>query len=328
MKRLRWILENNPLGSRLTGGDSWVAESGDTIVGHYAKIRYTMRYLGQDCLGTQGSHLATHPEFRRQGVASDLVEHAREDSTSLGVKMSFNFPNFPSSVLASKKRVLYPGTSRKLHLVLDRRQYLQKRFGGSTARVIGFLGFFPSKKLGQFRAEDPRGNEAEVVAGIRDNAGRVWEAVKSRFDLGIIRSTEYLRWRYCGGWGSYTTISLVSQGETKGYVVAAMSGEGNSRRMTLCELLAKDEDEATYEALGSVIIAEAKRQGATYISTYSSPLPGCRMELQKLGFVSTSFGFFFGNPGVSPAMYLFEGNADSSLRRSAYYYTPGDADFV
>ena len=121
----RWIQANNPLGSRMTEGDVLVAEAGGKIVGHYAKIRYSMHWFGETCMGAQGWMLATHPDFRRKGIASELIETSRGDSKSLGIKVHFSFPNQSSASLSQKAGVIYKRDSAEFHLILDRRAYFK-----------------------------------------------------------------------------------------------------------------------------------------------------------------------------------------------------------
>jgi GNAT superfamily N-acetyltransferase len=97
-----WMLNHSPLGFHGPEGDIWVAETraGD-LVGYYGRIRVPMRFRGAPIVGSQVAMLATHPDYRRQGVFERLAAAALEDAKKNGIGVTFGFPNefsYPGSV--------------------------------------------------------------------------------------------------------------------------------------------------------------------------------------------------------------------------------------
>jgi ribosomal protein S18 acetylase RimI-like enzyme len=60
-----------------------------------------MRFRGAPIVGSQVAMLATHPDYRRQGVFERLAAAALEDAKKNGIGVTFGFPNefsYPGSV--------------------------------------------------------------------------------------------------------------------------------------------------------------------------------------------------------------------------------------
>lgn len=328
MNRWHWILDNNPLGSRTTDGDVWIAESDGKIVGHYAKIRYTMKYFRQEVVGAQGVWMATHPKYRRLGIATELMRCARADSKMNGTKVHFSFPNSLSYRLASKHGVAFCGNLKKLVLVFERRRYLQKALGRRAGSIAERLGLLSSESPGFGRPSEGLNEDYSIEEGFRADAGEVWDSVKSNFDLGIERSLDYLNWRYNKRWGDYVALSAIRNGRTAGYLVGRTTDSGGVRSLTLCEILSKDDEEATYIVLEKALLNVARRAGAAFISAFSSPLPGCNQAMSGSGFVDARISPVFGRKAVTPGLYLFDEKDRLRVRQANYFYSPGDSDFA
>jgi hypothetical protein len=123
-------------------------------------------------------------------------------------------------------------------------------------------------------------------------------------------------------------ISALRQGETVGYAVLRTTMDYGVSAQTLCEFLAKDDEEAVYRRLGKAILAKAQREKASHIASYSCLLPGCTRTQKTLGFANTLHTRLLGNAGVGPALYTFGEGDRVLLKNSRTYFSPGDADFA
>src|SRR5258708_7179547 len=103
-ERWSWIHKNGPLGFHGSEGDIWVAERGDgSLVGYYGRIRYSMHCFGRTVLASQGLNLATDSQFRKQGIATQLLSSSVRDAKKNGIILTFGFPNRLSYPLAIKQ---------------------------------------------------------------------------------------------------------------------------------------------------------------------------------------------------------------------------------
>jgi len=133
-----WILKRNPLGFHGPEGDIWVAETraGD-LIGYYGVVRVPMWFRGTPIVGSQVALLATHPDYRGQGVFDRLSGLALEDAKKNGIRVTFGFPNnfsYPGSV---KHHWVDFGRVKDLTCVLNRKDFLARVEANSVAK--GFV---------------------------------------------------------------------------------------------------------------------------------------------------------------------------------------------
>ncbi len=92
----KWIHKNNPVGFSGDKGDIWVADANGKIVGYYGRIRYKVKFFGRDAFATQGTQIATHPDFRRQGIALKIFASVFAPHIFKQIGFSFGYPNHAS----------------------------------------------------------------------------------------------------------------------------------------------------------------------------------------------------------------------------------------
>jgi len=319
-EKWEWIHRNNPLGFHGPDGDIWVAEDQEgTLVGYYSRIRYAMHCFGKIVLASQALNMTTHPHFRRQGIAAALMEASIRDARSNGIKITFGFPNKLSYPLAIKEGAIDSGSAGYMKLVLDPVGYSQSLQSGPVWKLLRRTQL---TALGALRHKPgPVPTKFEVVRGFSDDAGSVEETVLRGFDLGLARTEQYLSWRYDSRWGPYESYSLVHDGSCSGYVVTWNGKRGDIGVSRILELMARDDDIETYEALLSVALQRAKERNSTYVAVAST---GSESELRYLrrsgfGIVKLSGRYVF---------VPYDSDIGAKLVGARAYLSLGDRDYL
>lgn len=84
-----WKHEQNPFGESY-----WlIAEADGQVVGARAFLKWQWRFDGWPFLATRPVDTATHPDWRRRGIFTNLTKQMVEHITNEGVDLIFNTPN-------------------------------------------------------------------------------------------------------------------------------------------------------------------------------------------------------------------------------------------
>jgi len=322
LQKWTWIHKGNPLGFHGSDGDIWVAECSDgTMVGYYGRIRYAMHCFGSVVLASQALNLATHPQFRRLGIATELVVSSIRDARNNGIKLTFALPNRLSYPLALKEGACDAGPASECHLILDRSSYVSSLQGGPVRRMLRRAELvLPTIAFGSHDLEGSA-DHFESVNGFTEDAGSVETNVQSKFDLGLVRTKEYLTWRYDSRWGDYEAVSILSQGTCSGYLVTGTTKKKGLGVSRIHELVARNDDPQTYEALLPVAIEKAQRGGSAYLAVSSMSSEACLRSLRRQGFRSIGRGARY-------VLVPYDEQIRPRLSGVSVYHSLGDRDYL
>lgn len=90
---IEWTYGGNPDGAPVAL-DAWIDER---LAAHFAVTAFRARIHGQEELGVQIQHAATHPDYRGRGLFVALVERALERAAQAGYGFAVGLPNFVST---------------------------------------------------------------------------------------------------------------------------------------------------------------------------------------------------------------------------------------
>ncbi|HZW58191.1 MAG TPA: hypothetical protein VFF30_18020 [Nitrososphaerales archaeon] len=213
-------------------------------------------------------------------------------------------------------------------LILDKKGYLQANYVKLSSRLERSIALIPTYKS-QERAVTTLMREFTVSNKLEDDAGSVWPSVDHLVDVGIERSTEYLRWRYAEAWSDYRLVSVLKANETMGYAVLKQRVNRGVALLSVCEMLARDDDVATYDILIKEIVKVARLAHAAYVELSSSCLPGYSDSIKKNGFFVP--GLFQGrmrNAGAHLVGSSRNQEIATTLKQAKWHHSIGDKDFA
>jgi GNAT superfamily N-acetyltransferase len=320
--RWNWMHKGNPLGFHGLDGDIWVAESSDGgLIGYYDRIRYSMHCFGKIVLASQALNMATHPEFRRLGIATELMASSIRDAKRNGIKLTFGFPNRLSYPLAMKKGACDAGPAKELHLVLDSAAYVSSLSGGPIRRTLRRAKLALPGVGSRNHPLKWSDCQFETVSGFTDDADSVRRMVQEKFDLGLARTREYLMWRYDPRWGDYDVVSILNRGTCSGYVVTGTTKKGGKGVTRIHELVARNDDPRTYEALLAIALEKAQRGGSAYLAVSSISPEACLRSLRRLGFRSIGRAARY-------VLVPYDDQIRKKLGAARVYHSLGDRDYL
>lgn len=219
LKGWQWMFVNNPAG----GSIIWLAEHNDKLVGEYPLVLVDMKIGGKVAKAAQIADTMTHPEYRRQGIASSLGKQALRQLKTQGGALAFGFPTaeaYPLHIKSSwfdvcpVKTVVRPLNLRNL----VKGRLVQNRLLSSSLSTIGGLAIKAISRLRKPPEVD--GLTITRLSSFDHRFDDFWQQVCDDYNIIVVRSKDYLNWRYVDSPNvEYTVYAAEKEGKVCGYIV-------------------------------------------------------------------------------------------------------------
>lgn len=228
-ERWRWEFKSNPFGSIQVFSDS----NGE-IVGHMGLIFAPMKIGDQTVMGSQAVDLAVSEEFRGKGMFIAVGKELMRNAAVKGVPISYGVPNEP----AFRGHLKYGWFYAARIPVLVKAATIK---GLMTLQLLNFLRFVRRPRFNVWknsalivrnatcgrteRHESTSSGVQWIVRTVQSFDKRIdelWNDVESDYQLILIRSTQYLNWRYVDKpYPTYSKMILEKNGRIEGFIVLA-----------------------------------------------------------------------------------------------------------
>lgn len=199
----------------------------------------------------------THPDYRRQGIFTSLVEKSSDAILNGGTSLIYTFPN-EKSVVGYKNKFdwkqvcLISMYVKPLNIKNLIKKYLK------SAWLIQFFFFIITQFLKiSFIEKRIRADNSIKLVEIESFDERInsfFQKVKSDYQIIIHRNVDYLNWRYCrNSQRKYKIIQAERNNQIVGYIVATKVDKFNIKLGIICEILSLSSDLSIAELLISEI---------------------------------------------------------------------------
>jgi N-acetylglutamate synthase-like GNAT family acetyltransferase len=248
----KWKFNDNPLGFIGT-----VGVSDDHVVGHMSLMLVEMK-IGQKIIrGAQAASLAVHQNFRRQGMSIEigkaLIKQAADNSVPVVYALPKRLASFRGFLkygwsLVDTIPVLTKFLTRKAlaRLLLQSLSWFGRirrqpfRFIKAWLDLLSYL-----LSRSKWRLVTPN-----YEAKIRDltlfdsGVDELWKRISGEYEVAIVRSSEYMNWRYFGHASSpYKAFACRLNNRLEGYIVMSMpSPENQNKTAHIVDLLASSSE--------------------------------------------------------------------------------------
>jgi ribosomal protein S18 acetylase RimI-like enzyme len=248
-----WKFERNPYGP----GRIWVGDDGSRIAGCYIWNPVRVRFGDTTLLGAQSVDAAVHPDYRGQGLFTDLARTAMEDDATGELALVYAFP-----VEAAFRGQVRVGFKPRLTVSAVHRPLL-----GGVLRRRRFDGL----ALGEAASFDSRFD-------VFSNSGRDSE-------LTVQRDAEYLQWRYCEHpTRRYETLVCERAGELCGYCVLSVHATKRLARGYVIDLQVLPDSEPAAVFLVYHALRRLRSRRARVAISWARPSGPEQEGLASLGF--------------------------------------------
>jgi len=254
----RWKHLENPFGRSFM----LVAESGGSIIGLRAFLRWTFEADGETFRAVRAVDTATHPAYQGLGIFSKLTTQAI-DMLGGDADFVFNTPNDKS----------LPGYLKMGWLVVARVP-IHIRVANPATFALRAIGSIPG------RAIEPDAEPATAVLERYEGVARDLLASSDR-RLGTALSLDYLKWRY----GDAPLLDYRAIGSAEGIAFFRVRPRGRLVEATVSDVLVRD-------ASGAAKLLRAIRRAAhaDHLATHFASATPARGALRRTGFVRVPRG--------------------------------------
>lgn len=210
----RWKFIDNPSNETYV----YVAESDSKIVGTESRILLKIKVLDNILLGEQRVDLGVHPDFRGQGIFSNILESLYKNSLNSNIQLSYAEESNPIVIKKWKKynAALHPNRIIKYFWIRDLVKFKEnnKSIDLSLYKDLQEHNFYFNE-----RKFDESWNIIEIDR-FEKNIDLFWNKASKSFDYILKRDQYFLNWRYCDPrGGSFIKKVAVESGEIIGFIV-------------------------------------------------------------------------------------------------------------
>lgn len=226
---IEWEYYSSPYGPV----ETWVADDAGKIVGQYSVQRYDCYYFGELIQASLCFDVATHPEYRYQGMFTKLGFHTLENEGADNVAFTIGFPWVGG--------IAIPG-----HL----------RVGWSK---LSELGIYSKTDLITHKDQNTGSFQIKQIDGFDERFDELADAHKRDLPIMLKRSAAYLNWRYIQKLGYiYFCFEIVESKKLVGYLILKIYESEKSKTLHIIDyILPKNLD--AYNAVLDFVIAYANR---------------------------------------------------------------------
>ena len=233
-----WKYFQNPAGEHAM----YVAvdPESNTIVGEHGTIPMRMRAGEREITSAQGVDIAILQEYQKGGPFFQLHQHATEEASSRA-ELTYAF-SIKKTFRIFTRLLHFKGVCPVCSYIkiLDPTPFIRWRIKSKLiAGLCGGLGKMIINLRNQGKPVVPDGLELYEIQHFDHRFDEFWQGNAEKYDIMIIRDSQYLNWRYIKN--PETTYKIFALGEVeggaiKGYIVLA-TVEGEIKKGYIVDIL-------------------------------------------------------------------------------------------
>lgn len=277
----KWLLDDNPYNP--STNMMYVLKEGDKVIAADGLWPVPLYYYGKTILAAHSIKSMTHPDYKRQGIFTQMTQNSINMATTNGIDLVFGLANHQS--YQAYLKFGWPTYFEKDAFVrpLQIKKLLTKKLKSKCLASLGnqVFSIFDSFKTSKLA----KGYALSSYTSIPRDVDAIWEAYKAKYKVLIERSYTYLDYRYNKRPDtSYQTIILSYQNKAVGFSVFRMADTGSSKVISLCECFTDPENRHHIGNLYKATLLAIKPLGADYMVASFGGYGQFRTEALRHGF--------------------------------------------
>ncbi len=309
-------------------GEMWLAEDGDIIVGIRNITPKRMKVLGTLVNAGEIGDNFVHPDYQRRGIATKLAEYIRESMLEKGVSLIYGIPGRITSLPGYMKKMNYlplPIGLRELVKPLNMKQLLEKRLHippPLAACLSPIIKIFSNAETGIGAIGSAKSDISISKASLLpDDIDIFWEHAAKSYDIMLIRSKDYLEWRYIKNPDTYSTLLATNiEGDTVGYIVTKIGMYDGVPVGYIVDFLTLEDDPGIFKKLLLAALEEFHRNKVSVVNTWVVKGGIYSKVLSRFGFLPYS--------KITLICYKNELGKQITSNHYKWHFTMGDSDNI
>jgi GNAT superfamily N-acetyltransferase len=213
-----WRYRSNPADT----GRIWVADDAGKIVGHGALIPIKMKIGAETVTAFISADTVTHPDYRHQGIFEALDREKCAEVAKEGNFIAYRFPNRFSYQGAMKFGWFEVSRLKRFIKPLNLENILKRYIGNKALRKSCAAGgnLIISLLYRTKKSPEVAGLFIVRISSFDDRVNELWDKVSNDHDIMVVRSKEYLNWKYVEMPGNdFVIFGAEKDGQVCGYMV-------------------------------------------------------------------------------------------------------------
>lgn len=327
LEYFKWKNTGNPNGKSIIK----LAVSEEKLIGYSCTMKYKMNFFGKNIMAGQPVDAMVDKDYRRQNIYESLSLVALDDMKEQGLGLRFNFPN-QDAFLASVKKV-------NIKKVCDIPQYLKvlkgkkalgmftgnnalKLFGGSLFDIYG--------KAAAMSIGRGTGYSVKEIKLFDYDFDELWKTVRDDFPIAVVRSSQYLNWRYFDSINDYKVFAAYKDEKLIGYIVGTTEvkvGEKGERLILghIADIICHRNHSKAIGIIVSALEDYFRNIGVCAVSCWMLNHWFYAQALKKLGFLQLRSPAVL---AVLPVAGNIKAMGDSIYNQDSWFITIGDSDYI
>ncbi|MFC1937655.1 GNAT family N-acetyltransferase [Chloroflexota bacterium] len=226
LKGWQQVYMENPAGSSII----WLAEADGKLVGQYPLVLMDMKIGDTMVKAGEVVDTMTHPDYRRQGIASALGKEALSQLKEQGACLAFGFPTSEVYPVHMKSGWLDVCAFQVLVKPLNLGNILKARFTSNRLSLPIFMlaGSLVLKTF--YRAKRPpkiKGLTISRLSRFDERFDEFWNQICTDHSIILVRNTRFLNWRYVDPPDIDCAIYVAEDKHICGYMILGSHKERN-----------------------------------------------------------------------------------------------------
>jgi GNAT superfamily N-acetyltransferase len=321
----RWMFKKVPYDNRI-----WLVEDNGKIVAQFCGVYFEFKVGDKTKTVASGFDLSTHPGYRGQRIYLQLFNSMIDDMATTEVLNGFGFTNEASYRLALRRGFIYV-PSRKFIKIVNWRNIGRTWTGSNLLLPLVAMGgaIFNALFYRSSRVAVIKGLSITIVPRFDTRINQFWNKISNQIGITLVRTDEYLNWRYASVPGTSYDIYLAEKdGAIVGYLVVSSRRRDYKDEWMIYDFMAESNEIA--QNLVSVVTDDCRKKGGDCISWLGITGKAYYEIFRKLGFIprpeqkESKFVVYSGDPDISrefisdPENWLIQmGDTDESGPRGA-----------
>ncbi len=233
IEHLRWKLRSDPIAPR----HQWVTEIDQRIAAMTLRILFRVRVRGRDYLAREEGDAAVDPRYQGSGLYRALLDYIYESPRDDDFSLTFWFSTNPRTRRPGRVEdgQLLANPIRVLEKPYDARAIVARRrekYGGRLPAPLAALRI-KARTIVNSLSHPPYWRSTKGAWSIAtlerfdDRIGGFFDEAAAPFDFVVVRSKDYLNWRYCEPAAGRFTVRVAEEDERiLGYLVFKVTEGG------------------------------------------------------------------------------------------------------
>lgn len=248
MRLWRWMYKDHPGGT----GRIWLAEDNGKLAGQYSLIFMRLKLGNQIVKASQNIDQMTHPDYRRQGIATNLGRQALDEVGREGIYVTTAFANEGSYVVDIKTGFVDICAQRAMIRPLNLENILVKYITNKSLLKICTVSMNLIVKTLYRTTNAPKVDGLTIarISSFDDRINDLWEKVSNDYKIIVVRDKEYLNWRFVDVPDvEYAIFLAEKEGQILGYTVLKCEKQRGLIFGRIFELVVPLEQQAVAQSL-------------------------------------------------------------------------------